>query len=236
MDVHDLYVSGREASISGECPLKSTTLSTQVRRGKVLYIQHSTHWRRVSHADTVHFNICHGVFGYACVSMCVRACAREWEPFSTHLPWCCSFHRSLDLSINKTTSFGLADRTCNGVCITSLTDWPTVCTLDWLFYLTGRAWNSRITFYLEPDNKRGELHKNCRCAGTPVYIFSPASSGVTVCLFRCMHRHVCASWWHEKRWGVRTINLHSVIYKGGCFRIGLQFKELFPFVTLPVSL
>lgn len=29
-----------------------------------------------------------------------------------------------------TASFSLADRTCNGVCITSLTDWPTDCPLD----------------------------------------------------------------------------------------------------------
>lgn len=64
-----------------------------------------------------------------CVSVCAFARERARGVFHTsflsahtHSHHTCRFLRCFAPSINKTASFGLADRTCNGVCITSLTD------------------------------------------------------------------------------------------------------------------
>lgn len=75
---------------------------------------------------------------------CVRAihvCTdkMDWKALSPTLVWVWGlshtlfFSYILCLSINNTDSFGLVDRICNGVCITSSSDWPGDYPLDWLF-------------------------------------------------------------------------------------------------------
>lgn len=122
-------------------------------------------------------------------------------------------------SINNTASFGLADSTCNGVCITSLTD----CPLDWLLCLTGRAWSSLVTFTRALKKSNGSGH--CLCVPKPTFVFLFCIFLRESCLFGRMCGYVCACyrpayvyifpvWQHKKRWEVCTINLHSVIYEG----------------------
>lgn len=91
VDADDLYASDGEASISSEwapvLPLESTTSSTGVK-SDVHSAQH-TPMLGVSRAETIHFNICHGVFVHACVSVCVFfltsfldfECTRSHRPF-----------------------------------------------------------------------------------------------------------------------------------------------------------
>lgn len=87
VDADDLYASDGEASISGEWP------RSFCRNPPLFPLGQEEGWKcctfstrvRVSHAETIHFNICHSMFVYAHVSMRAHVCKREREVFSTRL-------------------------------------------------------------------------------------------------------------------------------------------------------
>lgn len=133
VDVDDLYASRGGVSISGEW-FRSTSWTPFIHLSKTgrsaLLMARCTLTLRSVMQELYILTFAHSVFVHACVSVCAFFVifAKGSEVLFPHIiltsHHLCSLLRCLPPPpINNTASFGL-DSTCNGVCITSSTDWP----------------------------------------------------------------------------------------------------------------